>query len=59
MDSVLKFHVHFIHLLHFGDQSLENLFIDGYNRLSVIFISVGNKLVHLVEVGGLLKLTCL
>ena len=59
MDSMLKVHVHFIHLLHFGDQSLENLFIDGDNRLSVILISVGNKLVHLVEVSSLLKLTCL
>ena len=59
MDSVLEIHVHFIHLLHFRDQSLENLFIDGNDRLSVIFISVGNKLVHLVEVSSLLKLTCL
>ena len=56
---MLEIHVHFIHLLHFGDQSLENLFIDGDNRLNVIPISVGNKLVHLVEVSRLLKLTCL
>lgn len=60
---MLKIYVHLIHLLHFGDQSLKDVFIDGDNRFGIVYaISIGNKPIHLIKVGRmgiLIELTCL